>query len=261
MIIEVTALIFDQLFRHKRGRRADSEILVLMADPAADPVPHPGLACAASDLLAEMARWLAHLRGERRLSPKTREAYDRDVRQFLIFLGSHWGKTVTLKRFAALEAADVRAFMAARRGDDIAGRSLMRTLAGLRSFARYLEREGKGKVGALAAIAPRESARACRSRCRWTPHGNSSTPTCAPARTGRPGCWPRRRGAGAALWLRPAHFRGSRVEAARRRPVRLQRGLRGFFGRRGTEPRAGFAPASRCACRCSCWRCWPSPAA
>ena len=28
----------------------------------------------------------------------------------------------------------------------------MRALAGLRSFGRFLEREGKGKVGALSAI-------------------------------------------------------------------------------------------------------------
>jgi integrase/recombinase XerC len=42
--------------------------------------------------------------------------------------------------------------MAMRRADEIGGRSLMRTLAGLRSFGRYLEREGKGKVGALSAI-------------------------------------------------------------------------------------------------------------
>ena len=42
--------------------------------------------------------------------------------------------------------------MAMRRADDIGGRSLMRALAGLRSFGRFLEREGKGKVGALSAI-------------------------------------------------------------------------------------------------------------
>src|SRR6202040_1678671 len=88
----------------------------------------------------------------RRLSPKTLEAYARDLRQFLVFLGEHWGAQVTLARFAALEASDVRAFMAMRRSHDIGGRSLMRSLAGLRSFGRFLEREGKGKVGALSAI-------------------------------------------------------------------------------------------------------------
>jgi integrase/recombinase XerC len=102
--------------------------------------------------MTEMQRWLAFLRTERRLSPKTHEAYARDVRQLLTFLGEHWGTTVTLKRFATLEASDVRAFMAARRADDIGSRSLMRALAGLRSFGRFLEREGRGKVGALSAI-------------------------------------------------------------------------------------------------------------
>jgi integrase/recombinase XerC len=100
----------------------------------------------------EMARWLAFLRAERRLSPKTSEAYARDLRQFLEFLAEHWEARVTLKRFAALEATDIRAFMAKRRSDEIASRSLMRALAGLRSFGRFLEREGRGKVGALSAI-------------------------------------------------------------------------------------------------------------
>src|SRR5262249_14871679 len=47
---------------------------------------------------------------------------------------------------------DVRAFMAARRAGGTSGRSLMRMLAGVRSFARFLERNGKGKVGALSAV-------------------------------------------------------------------------------------------------------------
>ncbi len=112
----------------------------------------PRLSCAAADLRAEIARWLTELRSERRLSPKTLEAYERDLRQCLIFLGNHWGGAVTLKKFAGIEATDVRAFMASRRADNIGGRSLMRALAGLRSFGRFLEREGKGKVGALSAI-------------------------------------------------------------------------------------------------------------
>ena len=110
------------------------------------------LDCADSALALEMTRWLSHLRAERRLSPKTLEAYARDVRQCLAFLSQHWGRKVTLKGFATLEASDIRAFMAMRRADDIGGRSLARALAGLRSFGRFLEREGKGKVGALSAI-------------------------------------------------------------------------------------------------------------
>ena len=115
-------------------------------------VPQIELASADPSIAQEMARWLLHLGAERRLSPKTLEAYARDLRQCLDFLSNHWGERVTLARFAALEATDIRAFMAMRRADDIAGRSLMRALAGLRSFGRFLEREGKGKVGALSAI-------------------------------------------------------------------------------------------------------------
>src|SRR3982751_2841852 len=119
----------------------------------AQPVPQPiELDSADDSITLQMTRWLAHLRSERRLSPKTLEAYARDLRQCLDFLCTHWGTRVTLARFAALEASDIRAFMAMRRADDIAGRSLMRALAGLRSFGRFLEREGKGKVGALSAI-------------------------------------------------------------------------------------------------------------
>jgi integrase/recombinase XerC len=114
--------------------------------------PQIELASADPSIAQEMARWLSHLGAERRLSPKTLEAYGRDLRQCLDFLSNYWGERVTLARFAALEATDIRAFMAMRRADDIAGRSLMRALAGLRSFGRFLEREGKGKVGALSAI-------------------------------------------------------------------------------------------------------------
>ena len=123
----------------------------LMTKPASA-VPPVELDCADEGVAREMTRWLSHLGSERRLSPKTLEAYARDVRQCLGFLGEHWGAQVTLSHLAALEAADVRAFMAMRRAHDIGGRSLMRALAGLRSFARFLEQEGKGKVGALSAI-------------------------------------------------------------------------------------------------------------
>jgi integrase/recombinase XerC len=110
------------------------------------------LTFASADVAAELRRWLAHLGAERRMSGKTVEAYERDVRQFLGFLTGHTGDAVSLRSLAAIEPRDVRAFMAARRTDGIGSRSLMRSLAGARSFARYLERNGKGKVGALSAV-------------------------------------------------------------------------------------------------------------
>jgi integrase/recombinase XerC len=112
----------------------------------------PELPFAAADVAGELARWLGHLAGERRMSPKTVEAYERDVRQFLGFLGEHLGGRVTLAALTRLAPHDVRAFMAARRAQEIGGRSLMRGLAGARSFARFLERNGKGRVGALNAV-------------------------------------------------------------------------------------------------------------
>jgi integrase/recombinase XerC len=106
----------------------------------------------ASDVAAQIENWLSYIGAERRMSPKTVEAYRRDVHQFLAFLTGHLGRKPTLAGLGRLGPPDVRAFLAARRSDGIGGRSLMRTLAGLRSFGRYLERNGAGKVGALAAV-------------------------------------------------------------------------------------------------------------
>ena len=82
-----------------------------MAKAPAPALPPFELPCACDDLTIEITRWLGHLRAERRLSPKTLEAYSRDVRQCLMFLAEHWGERVSLARFGKMEPGDVRAFM------------------------------------------------------------------------------------------------------------------------------------------------------
>ncbi len=121
--------------------------MVVMKKPTS-----PNHTFAAPDVAAEIARWLSHLGAERRMSAKTCEAYGRDLRQFLVFLAEHLGGKPSLAGLAKLTPQDVRAFMAARRADGIGGRSLMRALAGVRSFTRYLERHHNGTVAALAAV-------------------------------------------------------------------------------------------------------------
>ena len=116
------------------------------------PAGEPDLPFAAPEVAAQVAHWLAYLGDERRMSPKTVESYARDVHQFLAFLAEYRGGRITLATLIKLAPQDVRAFMAARRAEAISGRSLMRTLAGARSFARYLERNGKGRVAALGAV-------------------------------------------------------------------------------------------------------------
>jgi integrase/recombinase XerC len=126
-----------------------------MRDKNSDPVELAAAALAAvsaKDVAAEARRWISFLAHERRLAATTLEAYARDVAGFLSFLAEHLGGKPKLVDLARLAPADVRAFLSRRRTDGIEARTLMRSLAAARSFARFLEREGHGKVAALAAV-------------------------------------------------------------------------------------------------------------
>lgn len=103
--------------------------------------------------LALAARlWLRRLAGERRVSPLTLDAYARDLRQFLKFLAGVRDAPVTLATLDGLKPGDLRAFMAHRREADVGSRSLLRQLAGLRSFARHLGREGLATTGVFDKV-------------------------------------------------------------------------------------------------------------
>ncbi|MBY0532269.1 MAG: tyrosine recombinase XerC [Xanthobacteraceae bacterium] len=107
---------------------------------------------AAKDVLAELKRWLEFIAAERRLSPKTVEAYARDVGFFLAFLTEHLGHAAKLSDLSKLAPSDIRAFLAFRRSNGVEARTLQRSLAAARSFVRFLEREGRGKSDALSAV-------------------------------------------------------------------------------------------------------------
>lgn len=115
------------------------------------------LIVAAPDVLAEKQRWLAQLAHERRLSVKTVEAYERDLRQFLTFLTGHAGGPAKLADLSDLRPMDMRAFLAERRREGAGARTLARGLAGIRSFLRHLEKRGLANAaGVFAMRAPKQ---------------------------------------------------------------------------------------------------------
>jgi len=106
----------------------------------------------------QLRSFLEFLRLNRNASPHTVAAYDSDLSQFLTF-------TATLKRTPRaelkpedLDLAAVRAFMADLYRQGQARSSVSRKLSALRTFARYLRREGliEGDPVALAAAPKRE---------------------------------------------------------------------------------------------------------
>ena len=86
-----------------------------------------------------MERWLGQLSAVRGASPKTVEAYRRDVSGYLGFLGDHLGGPAGAGALGEVRLADLRAWMAAERARGLSGRSLSRALSAVRSFYGWLE--------------------------------------------------------------------------------------------------------------------------
>ena len=100
-----------------------------------------------------LAQWLTYLASEKRASPLTVRAYGDDVERYLDFLTLHRGAAPDGAALAGLSAADLRAFLAARRGEGLSSRSLARTLASVRAFHRFLERRCGIKNAAVMSVA------------------------------------------------------------------------------------------------------------
>jgi integrase/recombinase XerC len=112
-----------------------------MRTPPLDEILADGGLPLGDDLRRTVDAWLAHLAHERGAAGKTLEAYARDLRQFLVWLKGDLGHAPCLADLARLDAKMFRRFMAARRRDGLAGRSLARTMSALRTFFRWLEAE------------------------------------------------------------------------------------------------------------------------
>lgn len=101
-----------------------------------------------TDALAD--RFLLHLRTERRLSPHTLDAYGGDIRRFVSHLSREGTSPDRFDRPAYLR------FLTALREEGLSARSTARHVSSVRSFFRYLVREGVLPASPLAdARAPK----------------------------------------------------------------------------------------------------------
>jgi integrase/recombinase XerC len=86
-----------------------------------------------------VSNWANHLRDNRRMSLHTVRAYEATGLRLIAFLSAHYGGTPDLGR---VEASDLRAFLAVRRGDGIGNASAARELSAVRSFLIFAGGEG-----------------------------------------------------------------------------------------------------------------------
>lgn len=88
-----------------------------------------------------MERYLAHLEGERQLSPNTLLAYRRDLDDLTTFLTGHWG-TPTWS-WKEVDRLALRAFLGWGQRKGLSRRTLARKLSAVRSFLHFLHAEGE----------------------------------------------------------------------------------------------------------------------
>jgi integrase/recombinase XerC len=99
--------------------------------------------------------FVGYLRSERQYSVHTVDNYRRDIPRL-----AHYAQANGLRGWDAIRPRDLRAFIAETHRHGLAGKSIQRLLSALRSFYRFLNREGRcGHNPALGIRAPRAARR------------------------------------------------------------------------------------------------------
>jgi len=103
---------------------------------------------------AWLAHFAAHLRNERRLSPLTLQHYLHDLQGFL-----NYCTEAGIAAWADVDAQHVRGFVASHHRRGLSGRSLQRQLSAVRSFYKFLLREGVARHNPAQGIRAPKSGR------------------------------------------------------------------------------------------------------
>lgn len=110
-------------------------------------LPHPAAAL--------VAQWASHLAHDRRRSAHTVRAYSGSAHRLIDFLGQYRGERIEAAALTGLSAADLRAFLAARRASGLGAASAARELSGVRAFLLWVGERNGGMAGVPRTRAPR----------------------------------------------------------------------------------------------------------
>ena len=113
----------------------------------------------------------AYVRDERNLSPNTLRAYEREISQFVAFAGGEMGCADP----RGVSANVIRAYLAHLHGRKLARVSTQRALAALRTYFRFLGREGEMQTNPAKVVpTPRAPKKLPEVVTRWTREGIAS---------------------------------------------------------------------------------------
>lgn len=96
----------------------------------------------AADFADALHKWDNYLRYEKSVSAHTLRAYHSDLKHFTKFLTLHLGGAPSINDLSEIKLQDFRGWLARKAGEGVSARSRARSLSGVKSFLKYLDKHG-----------------------------------------------------------------------------------------------------------------------
>lgn len=96
----------------------------------------------APDLAETLQNWFQVLTSEKYASPHTIRAYETDLAHFVSFLTQHFGEAPNLARLSDIRITDYRSWLSKKTIGGAAAASRARSLSGVKSFYKWMDRQG-----------------------------------------------------------------------------------------------------------------------
>jgi integrase/recombinase XerC len=107
---------------------------------------------AAADTQHIFSLWVDYLQNEKRFSRHTLRAYLSDLHHFFTFITKHQGKPPAMNDLSALKISDFRSWLSRLTGEEAGPATRARALASLRSFFKWMDKNGHLHNAAIGRI-------------------------------------------------------------------------------------------------------------